>query len=411
MGNPLPYIVSYSFSGFQASNPATPLPAPQVDNELANIAAAIAAVGSFAGNVIRSDGALKSGIVTLDSFAQGLQLTVDPTNGNLVAAAVATAQAAQAASSGSATAAGTSATNAAASALAAATSAGSVNLTLFLPKAGNLAGLGSLVTSRANLGLGSVAIYDVGALAGNIVQLNGAAKIPAYDGSLLINIDTVPIGATIWVNDIVAPTGFIKENGALISRASFPRLAAYALASSNIVSDATWLAGNSGSFSTGDLATTFRLPDSRGEFIRAYDDSRGVDAGRVIGTRQVDLFKSHAHQIHGSSGAAGSLSVVIGTAGSFAVDETTALTGGSETRPRNIPKLACIKAIEGGLPPRTPRPSRRQPRGLAPPRRSTALHGRPSRTTAARRGGRRHSDTTIRPAWLWTFWATRPRTL
>ncbi len=344
MGNPLPYIVSYSFSGFQASNPATPLPAPQVDNELANIAAAIAAVGSFAGNVIRSDGALKSGIVTLDSFAQGLQLTVDPTNGNLVAAAVATAQAAQAASSGSATAAGTSATNAAASALAAATSAGSVNLTLFLPKAGNLAGLGSLVASRANLGLGSVAIYDVGALAGNIVQLNGAAKIPAYDGSLLINIDTVPIGATIWVNDIVAPTGFIKENGALISRASFPRLAAYALASSNIVSDATWLAGNSGSFSTGDLATTFRLPDSRGEFIRAYDDSRGVDAGRVIGTRQVDLFKSHAHQIHGSSGAAGSLSVVIGTAGSFAVDETTALTGGSETRPRNIPKLACIKA-------------------------------------------------------------------
>jgi hypothetical protein len=40
MSNPQPYVVTYSFSGFQASNPTTPLPAPQVDNELANAAAA-----------------------------------------------------------------------------------------------------------------------------------------------------------------------------------------------------------------------------------------------------------------------------------------------------------------------------------------------------------------------------------
>ncbi|MCS3929594.1 hypothetical protein M2175_004625 [Bradyrhizobium elkanii] len=27
MANPVPYIISYSFGGFQASNPTTPLPA------------------------------------------------------------------------------------------------------------------------------------------------------------------------------------------------------------------------------------------------------------------------------------------------------------------------------------------------------------------------------------------------
>jgi hypothetical protein len=149
MADPSPYVVTYSLSGFQAQNPTTPLPAPQVDNGLANIAAAVAGLISAMKDVRRSDGALKSGIVTLDSFAQGLQLTVDPTNGNLVAAAVATAQAAQAAAGGSATA--TSASNALTQALAAAASASSVNLSLFLAKANNLAGLGNNNTALANI--------------------------------------------------------------------------------------------------------------------------------------------------------------------------------------------------------------------------------------------------------------------
>jgi hypothetical protein len=344
MADPTGYTVSYSFGGFQANNPTTPLPAPALDNELANAAAAIATLISAVKDVRRSDGALKNGIVTFDSFASGLQLLIDPTNGNLVAAAVATAQAAQTAASGSATAAGMSATNAAASAVAAAASASGVNLNLYLPKAGNLSGLGSYITARSNLGLGSVATFDVGALANNIVQLNGSAKIPAYDGSLLTNIDTVPIGATIWINDIVPPTGFVKENGVLLSRASFPRLWTFANASSNIVSEASWLGGNFGGFSTGDLATTFRAPDARGEFIRAYDDGRGVDPGRTIWAHEADSFKSHVHPILGLSGiVAGSVNYSFGAGGS-AQDNVTQAVGGTETRPRNNAKLACIKA-------------------------------------------------------------------
>jgi len=156
MADPTPYAVSYSFSGFQASSPTTPLPAPKVDAEFANVAAAVAGLVASVKDVRRSDGALKNGIVTLDSFALGLQLTVDPTNGNLVAAAVAGAQASATAASGSATAAGTSATNSAASAAAAATSAATVNLSLYLAKANNLAGLGSNDTALANIGAAKV---------------------------------------------------------------------------------------------------------------------------------------------------------------------------------------------------------------------------------------------------------------
>lgn len=42
--------------------------------------------------------------------------------------------------------------------------------------------------ARTNLGLGTAAIYNVGTAAGNIVQLDGSAKLPAVDGSQLTNI-------------------------------------------------------------------------------------------------------------------------------------------------------------------------------------------------------------------------------
>jgi hypothetical protein len=43
------------------------------------------------------------------------------------------------------------------------------------------------------------------------------------------------------------------------------------------------------SFSRGDGTTTFRVPDFRGEFMRFFDDARGVDQSRVLGTQQNDI--------------------------------------------------------------------------------------------------------------------------
>jgi hypothetical protein len=105
------------------------------------------------------------------------------------------------------------------------------------------------------------------------------------------------------------------------------------------------MAGSTGAFSTGDLATTVRIPDARGEFVRGFDDSRGIDSGRVIGAHQADALRDHTHtysapipspnQIPGGSSPA-----VTGGTGS---STGGASIGGAETRPRNNAKLACIK--------------------------------------------------------------------
>lgn len=73
MSDPAPYEPSYSFSDYQSNAPSTPLPAPQVDNELLNIAMATDGLVDAVKDVRRSDGALKNGIVTYDSLSASLQ--------------------------------------------------------------------------------------------------------------------------------------------------------------------------------------------------------------------------------------------------------------------------------------------------------------------------------------------------
>jgi phage-related tail fiber protein len=146
-----------------------------------------------------------------------------------------------------------------------------------------------------------------------------------------------------------APLGWLKLNGALLSRTTYDALWAYAQASGNIVTDAAWLAGATGSFSQGDGSTTFRVPDARGEFLRGWDDGRGIDIGRTFGSTQSHALQSHNHTvdsyINGALGASGRPQE--GTAGNS--DSFSTLTSGTtgnfatETRPRNIALLACIK--------------------------------------------------------------------
>ena len=82
-----------------------------------------------------------------------------------------------------------------------------------------------------------------------------------------------------------APPGWLKCNGAVVSRTTFAAL----FARIGIV------------FGEGDGATTFGLPDLRGLFPRAVDDGRGLDPGRVFGTFQDMMIFSHTH---GASAAA-----------------------------------------------------------------------------------------------------------
>ncbi len=171
-------------------------------------------------------------------------------------------------------------------------------------------------------------------------------------------------GIVAYFPATTAPTGWVKANGALLSRTTYAALWAFAQTSGNLVSDATWASNNQGAFSTGDGSTTFRVPDLRGEFLRGWDDGRGVDSGRAIGSFQSGALASHTHtgitdtapdHTHGylsiDTAGTGNTNVAGASFGSGQTAPagahnhafTTNATGGTETRPRNIALLACIK--------------------------------------------------------------------
>ena len=97
-----------------------------------------------------------------------------------------------------------------------------------------------------------------------------------YKAIATITAPTSSITA-IPVNSV--PTGYLECNGAAISRATYADL--FAVIGTN--------------YGVGDGSTTFNLPDLRGEFIRGFDNGRGIDSGRLIGSPQADELKAHAH--------------------------------------------------------------------------------------------------------------------
>lgn len=79
----VPYAPSYSFSGWQTSNPTKPLPAGSVDGEFANISLSVSRLLAGLTEVRRDDGKLANKLVTLDSLADEVRV---PWTGGAVAA-------------------------------------------------------------------------------------------------------------------------------------------------------------------------------------------------------------------------------------------------------------------------------------------------------------------------------------
>ena len=153
----------------------------------------------------------------------------------------------------------------------------------------------------------------------------------------LSGVLTVPVGTVIDYAGSTAPTGFLKANGATVSRTTYANLFA-------VIGE---------TYGSGDGALTFKLPDLRGEFIRGWDDGRGIDTGRTFGSYQADELKAHTHTINmETSGADNPLggnyrictdSAQQGVTGNPATYISANSQGGIETRPRNVALLKCIK--------------------------------------------------------------------
>lgn len=131
-----------------------------------------------------------------------------------------------------------------------------------------------------------------------------------------------------WRAENSVPAGWLACNGAAVSRSAYAAL----------------FAAIGTAHGAGDGATTFNLPDMRGEFPRGFDDGRGVDSGRVFGSSQGDDFKSHTHAQQSTSIVNSAPTIYAGGSGSsWGEGGTTQATGGTETRPRNVAGLYVIK--------------------------------------------------------------------
>jgi hypothetical protein len=111
------------------------------------------------------------------------------------------------------------------------------------------------------------------------------------------------VGQIVLEPRTFARAGYLKCNGALVNRSDYPELWAYAQASGALVSEADWQNGRWGCFSIGDDATTFRVPELRGEFLRCWADGRDdIDPNRPVGSNQGTQNLSHAHGASSSEG-------------------------------------------------------------------------------------------------------------
>lgn len=131
-----------------------------------------------------------------------------------------------------------------------------------------------------------------------------------------------------------APAGWLKANGAAVSRTTYAAL---------------FLAIGT-TYGAGDGVNTFNLPDLRGEFIRGWDDGRGVDPGRAFGSLQLDAFQGHEHQFfdlrNGGGGGYNGAGANDWTRNTQAIVQKGGFSAprvADETRPRSVALLPLIK--------------------------------------------------------------------
>ncbi|HHG8928751.1 TPA: tail fiber protein [Escherichia coli] len=203
-----------------------------------------------------------------------------------------------------------------------------------------LSALAGLATGANKLpyftGNDTAAQTDLTSVGRDIIGKKTIADILTYLG--LGEGSALPVGVPVPWPSATPPTGWLKCNGAAFSAEEYPELAkAY---------------------------PTNKLPDLRGEFIRGWDDGRGVDSGRGLLSLQSSQNLSHSHDDLGSMG--GSAVGVPGTTSVYAKKYygsnegyqtrpaggwsgsasglTSLESGGNESRPRNVAFNYIVRA-------------------------------------------------------------------
>ena len=169
------------------------------------------------------------------------------------------------------------------------------------------------------------------------IKSDGAAAISTALTNLgLGEGSALPVGVPVPWPSATPPTGWLKCNGAAFSAEEYPELA--------------------------KVYPTNKLPDLRGEFIRGWDDGRGVDAGRQLLSSQGDAIRNiegfadggigmSFDAIRGAFYDAGTRSATmannttaIGKTDDLGFDASRVVPTANENRPRNIAFNYIVRA-------------------------------------------------------------------
>ena len=186
---------------------------------------------------------------------------------------------------------------------------------------------------------------------GDIRFNTSLTQFEGYNGSAWGEIaNGVPVGSVFTFASTTVPSGYLECNGAAVSRSTYASL----------------FSAIGTTHGSGDGSSTFNLPDLRGQFVRGFDNGRGVDSGRSFASSQTDQNKSHAHSVtdpghvHATTfdnkkyfPGGGSTTIGYGGAGTYPADvfsmsnANTGISlsndGGTENRPKNVALMYVIK--------------------------------------------------------------------
>ncbi|HCP3196233.1 TPA: tail fiber protein [Escherichia coli] len=202
-----------------------------------------------------------------------------------------------------------------------------------------LTALAGLATGENKLpyftGNDTAAQTDLTSVGRDIIGKSTIADILTYLG--LGEGSALPVGVPVPWPSATPPTGWIKCNGAPFSAEEYPELA--------------------------KVYPALKLPDLRGEFIRGWDDGRGVDSGRVVLTGQSQSVQQHTHDLAMAYSSDVGYKDQLGTTPDsdmipikYMINTTTFNGSGSvylkangstgaETRPRNLAFNYIVRAV------------------------------------------------------------------
>ena len=169
----------------------------------------------------------------------------------------------------------------------------------------------------------------IGTAAEDALQIDAVAK--TITAVAPYNIGGVPAGAVMDFAMAAAPAGWLFCDGSAVSRITYAALFA--------AIGTVW--------GVGDGSTTFNLPDMRGYFRRGVGTNGDGTASAAFAAKQADAIISHTHSYQYSNAAGAATTTIsrgnVENTGVSFPSSGPNTTVATETRPKNIVVLTCIK--------------------------------------------------------------------